>query len=62
MIKTQKVNNIYGKVFSQQIDLYDMFDLIDSYDLMDDIFQAISKLPYYTFDGRMQNILKKNHF
>lgn len=57
MTSVQKLNYLYQKVFNQKIDLYSMFDEIESSGLKDDMFKEISQFPYFTFDGRMDDIL-----
>lgn len=54
---TKLINKIYRKVFLQEISRMGIHDLLDEFKLREVIFDEIVKLPFYTLDGRLDNVL-----
>lgn len=59
MTKTQKINELFRRVYNREIDRNDIHDAIDDSEIREEIYKEVLKLPFFTFDGRMDDILEK---
>lgn len=59
MSKISKLNELFNKIYNKKIDIYDFFDFLDNSGLKEEIYNEVSKSPFFTFDGRMDDILER---
>ena len=59
MTSIQKLNELFCKVYNKKIDIDDIYVFMDDFGLKEEVYKEISKLPFFTFDGRMDDILEK---
>jgi len=59
MTRIQKLNELFQRVYNEEFDRYDIHIAIDDSKLKEEIYKEVSKLPFFTFDGRMDDVLER---